>query len=114
MKNKIRVMPIIQGNTSPVVRVRPVIDGEAHPLDDWVCRMVLFHEDDKAASLVDKLVVEKSEDETRFLCYLEPLDTAHLELGNYVWGFELSNEVLRPRMNIEKVQQVRITEQWAT
>lgn len=109
-----RVLPIIQGNTSPVIQVRPVREKIAYPLDDWTCRMVLFSIDDKETPLVDKAVVEKSEDESRFLCYLEPADTNDLQPGEYVWGFELQNTVLRPRMVIEKVQRIQITEQWAT
>lgn len=110
-----REIGIVQGNTSPVIRVRPEIDGEGIPatLDNWTCRMVLVDPLDKSTLTIDRMVTDKTEENDRFICYLEPTDTADLEVGKkYTWAFELVNLTTRPRYTLEKTLTIFIKDQW--
>lgn len=105
-----RLIEVVQGDTTPLIKAGPKFDGERPDLDaSWSCRTALF--DEQGNKLIDKAVTNKTQDNKRFIVALTPDETAMCAPGTYVWVVEIRNPNTNPPFNVEEDQPLRVKRQ---
>lgn len=105
-----RLIEVIQGNTSRIIKAAPKVDGARPQLDEnWVCRTALL--DEEGIAIFTRGVTNKTQDNQRFLVALTPTETALCAPGTYTWVIEISNSTTEPPFNVERDYPLRVKPQ---
>lgn len=85
------------------------LDGSAIS-GDWACHIQVRERSTRSLTTVDRQVVDKNVEGTRFLTTVTAAETSALKPGSYVVGMEMYNTVTGEV--IEKIELLEVTEQW--
>ncbi len=112
---------IKQGDTGPVIHVRPSVLDEITPLDsNWKCFIAVNNEDGTTA-VAKREVTTHTPDNLKFVAALFPSETQTLQVDGSIESFrlykmiiEVSNVTLDPPFNIEKHYKLKVEPQGIT
>lgn len=105
------MIKVIKINAGDVLQVEVGVDGVPTLDGNWTCALTVPDPAGGAHLVDNQSITLKNADDSAFVAYLTPTQTAALAAGDYVLAVQLSNSTTSPPYSDEELIYFRVSDQ---